>query len=139
MRFTLTLLTFAVFAAAWAHGDAFDQPPGTKSTNLKRDIKTMWATERLKDSKAFASTDAAIAAADRVFSSVILVGKTRDEISALLGDPRRSNNSQYNFPFWPAPDGAMVYRFDCGSYGWQFNILFDRHAQAKKIERKWIH
>ena len=121
-----------------AEDTASDQPPGTKSANLTRDIKAMWATTRLHD-EAFASTGTAIAAADRVFNTVSLVGKTREEVVALLGDPHTSNNSQYNFPFWPAPKGAMVYRFDCGAYGWQFNILFDRHAKVKSVERKWIH
>lgn len=122
-----------------AESGATDQPLGTKSVDLKRDMKAMWATERLPGSKAFASTDAAIAAAARVFNSVSLNGKTRDAVSALLGDPRHSSNSQYNFPFWPAPKDSMVYRFDCGNYGWQFNILFDRHAKVKRVEREWIH
>lgn len=127
------------FAVSAAEISAFDQPRDTKSADLKRDIKRMWATMRLPDSPASASTDAAIAAAERVFNTVSLVGKTREEVAALLGDPRRSNNSQYNFPFWDAPKGAMVYRFDCGQYGWQFNVVFDRHAKLKSVERQWIH
>jgi hypothetical protein len=138
--FSLTSLVLAAICAVGVAEDGpMERPTGIKSKNLKRDIKLMWETQRLHDSKAFASTDAAINAADRVFNTVSLVGKTRDEVSALLGDPRHSNNSQYNFPFWPAPKDAMVYRFDCGNYGWQFNVIFDRRAKTKKVERKWIH
>lgn len=118
---------------------AVEQPKGTKSKDLNEDIKKMWATKRLGKLETFASTDSAIAAADRVFNTAILVGKTREDIIDLLGDPRTSNNSQYNFSFWPAPKTALVYRFDCGSYGWQFNIIFDRQAKVKKVDRQWIH
>ena len=142
MKRTLLALAVAVFAVTSTtlaiELSATHQPAGTKSADLKHDIKEMWRTKRGNDST-FVSSDTAIAAADRVFNTVSLVGKTREEVSALLGDPRHSNNSQYNFPFWPAPKGAMVYRFDCGSYGWQFNILFDHHAKVKNVERKWIH
>ncbi len=135
----VVILRVAVSANVFAGRNAPEQLVGTKSTDLKHDIKAMWATKRLKDSNAFASTDAAIAAADRVFNTLSLVGKTRDEVIALLGDPRHSNNSQYNFPFWPVPKNAMVYRFDCGHYGWQFNVRLDSRAKVKKVEREKIH
>jgi hypothetical protein len=118
---------------------AASQPDGTKSTDLQLDLKLMWETQPLRNSGRFASTDPAIAAADRVFNTISLTGKTREEVIALLGDPRQSNNSQYNFPFWPVAREAMVYRFGCGNYGWQFNVFFDVAAKVKEVERQWIH
>ena len=64
---------------------------------------------------------------------------TREEVISVLGDPRTSNDSIYNFPFWPAPKGAMVYRFDTGAYGWQFDLLFDEQGKVNEVQRSWIH
>ena len=111
----------------------------TESSDVDRDIKLMWSTKRLPDSHGFASTDEAIEAAERIFNTVSLIGITRDEVTALLGDPHHSNESQYKFPFWAAPKDAMFYRFDSGSYGWQFNVLFGRNGKVRKVERKWIY
>ena len=72
--------------------------------------------------------------AKRVFDSVDLIGMTRDQIIALLGDPRTSNDSIYNFPFYEAPPGTLVYRFDTGAYGWQFNIHFDETGLATQVD-----
>jgi len=117
-----------------------------KSTDVPRDLKLMWETQPLQGTpdpthgpNPHASTDKAIEAASRVFNTVKLVGKSREEVVALLGDPKSSNNSVYNFPFWPIRRGALVYRFDCGSYGWQFNVLFDGSGKAKEVQRAWIH
>jgi len=122
-----------------------DYNPAAKSLNLGRDINLMWQTKRLRSSgdpthgpNPHASTNRAINAASRVFNTVSLQGKTRDEVVALLGDPKASNNSIYNFPFWPAPQGAMVYRFDSGAYGWQFNITFE-DDKVVNVKREWIH
>ncbi len=114
--------------------------------DVQRDLKLMWETQPLQGnpdpthgSNPRASTDKAIRAASRVFNTVELVGKAQEEVVTLLGDPKSSNDSIYNFPFWPAPRGAQVYRFDCGSYGWQFNVLFDGNGKVKEIQRAWIH
>lgn len=99
----------------------------------------MWETGPLAGGKEMASTPRAIWAASRVFNSVVLTGKTRKQVIAELGDPKTSNNSKYNFPFWPVPKGTMAYRFDNGAYGWQFNVLFDKQDKVSRVERKWIH
>ncbi len=129
----------------------WDEPhPGrhaaATSTDLPRDLKLMWETQRLRGNAGpnagpnpRASTDRAINAASRVFHTVGLAGKTRGEVVALLGDPKQSSDSVYNFPFWPAPPGALVYRFDSGAYGWQFNVLFGADGRVAGIERHWIH
>src|SRR5437879_3839468 len=103
------------------------------STDLKRDLKLMWETRRLRGTpdpshgpNPRGSTPRAIEAAGRVFNTVELVGMTQAEVIALLGDPWNSSDSIYNnCPFWPPEEPALVYRFDSGAYGWQFDVLFD--------------
>jgi hypothetical protein len=117
-----------------------------KSSDLSGDIKLMWETRRLGGTpdpthgpNPRSSTDRAINAASRVFNTVELVGKTREEVVALLGDPKSSSDSIYNFAFWPDPKGALVYRFDSGAYGWQFNVAFGEDGKVREVERHWIH
>jgi hypothetical protein len=121
-------------------------PADGQSQNLPADLKLMWETEPLSGTpdpthgpNPRASTDRAINAASRVFNTVELAGKRKDEVVALLGDPKTSSDSIYNFPFWPAPRGALVYRFDCGAYGWQFNVVFGLRGRVTEVERQWIH
>lgn len=120
--------------------------PAARSGDVERDVKIMWETQPLKvnagssaGANPQASTDRAINAASRVFNIVVLVGKTRDEVMQLLGDPRGSSKSAYNFPFGPAPTGALVYRFDSGAYGWQFNVIFEADDKVSAVDRHWIH
>jgi hypothetical protein len=119
---------------------------GQQSENLPGDLKLMWKTKRLGSTHDLthgqnprSSTDRAINAASRVFNTVELVGKTRDEVVTLLGDPKSSSDSIYNFPFWPAPKGSLVYRFDSGAYGWQFNAVLGEEGRVSEVERHWIH
>lgn len=123
-----------------------DVDDSEKSSNLAADLRLMWETRKLGGShdpthgpNPRSSTDRAINAASRVFNTVELVGKTREEVISLLGDPKSSSDSIYNFPFWPAPKSALVYRFDSGAYGWQFNVLFDDEGKVREVERQWIH
>src|SRR5262249_24060869 len=83
-----------------------------------------------------ASTPDAVKAASRVFSTVDLIGLTREEVVARIGDPSTSSDSIYNFPFrHRPPHGGMVYRFDTGSYGWQFNLHIDEKGRVSRVER----
>jgi hypothetical protein len=116
------------------------------SVDLAADLKLMWQTQPLRSTpdpshgkNPKGSTPEAIDAASRVFKTVKLLGLTREEVVAKIGDPRTSNDSIYNFPFWPVSRGAMVYRFDTGSYGWQFNLYFDAQGKVRKVQRLWIH
>jgi hypothetical protein len=103
------------------------------------DIRRMWETEPLRSRpRELASTERAVNAADRVFSTVELRGKSREQVIALLGDPKHSSRSTYNFPFYPAPANALVYRFDTGAGGWQFNVQFDRAGKVWKVDRYGI-
>jgi hypothetical protein len=94
----------------------------------------MWETTKLASGNGRASTHRAQAAAKRYFESTNLIGKTRSEIVQLIGDPVTSNDSMYNFPFYPVAQGVMVYRFDTGCYGWQFNIHFEPSGKAIRVE-----
>src|SRR5262245_49643655 len=65
---------------------------GEKSSDLPGDTKLMWETRQLGGTpdpthgpNPRSSTDRAINAASRVFNTVELVGKTREEVIALLG------------------------------------------------------
>ncbi|HET6407337.1 MAG TPA: hypothetical protein VFG14_05605 [Chthoniobacteraceae bacterium] len=99
----------------------------------------MWQTEPLSGRPGeLASTPHAVDAAERVFFTVKLRGMTRHAVIRLLGDPQHSNRSTYNFPFYPAPKDSMVYRFDTGAGGFQFNILFDRQDRVRKVQRYGI-
>ncbi len=105
------------------------------SSDLAADVGAMWAV----DGKG-GSPPEAIPVASRVFNSVELVGRTRDEVVGLLGDSQtRRPGGRYNFPFWPAGDGDLVYRFDTGNYGWQFNVRFGGNGRCSAVERQWIH
>lgn len=149
----VALLSLVVGPYVWWYGisPVFEPHPGRgdpamRSTNLRRDLKLMWETRWLgwtgdptHGPNSRASTDRAINAGSRVFNTVELVGMTREEVTALLGDPKHSSTSIYNFPFWPAPEGSLVYRFDSGAYGWQFNLLFDAEGRVAEVQRRWIH
>jgi hypothetical protein len=60
------------------------------------------------------------------------------EVLALLGDPQKSSDSIYNFPFYPTPKDRLVYRFDTGYGGWQFDFSFDRHNRVTKLTPRGI-
>ena len=98
----------------------------------------MWETRRLESGRGAASTHEAQETAERVFAGVDLVGKTREEIYQVVGNPKSSNDSIYNFPFYPVQRGVLVYRFDTGSYGWQFNVMFDADGRVKAVEKLGI-
>jgi len=133
--------------AGWVepHPGRYDH--GARSTDLAADLKLMWETQPLKGApdpshgpNPRASTDRAINAASRVFNTVELLGKTAEDVVALLGDPKVLSDSIYNFPFWPPPKGkSLVYRFDSGAYGWQFNLVLDEDGRVREVERHWIH
>ena len=140
------VLLWRGFVVNWIEPHPGHVGDGDKSSDLAADIRLMWETQKLGGTpdpthgpNPRASTDRAINAASRVFNSVELVGKTREEVVGQLGDPKASSDSIYNFPFWPAPKGSLVYRFDCGAYGWQFNVLLGAEGRVWEVERNWIH
>ncbi len=133
------------FFFQWVEPHPGEVDPGEKSADLLGDLKLMWETRRLvgtpdptQGPNPWCSTDRAINAASRAFNTVKLVGKTGDQVVSMLGDPKPSNDSIYNFPFFSAPKGALVYRFDSGSYGWQFNVLLGADGRVRAVRRLWI-
>jgi hypothetical protein len=129
----------------WVEPRPGDVDPGEKSADLPGDLKLMWETHRLGGTpdptngpNPRCSTDRAINAASRVFNTVKLVGDTRDQVVALLGDPKSSSDSIYNFPFHSVAKGTLVYRFDSGAYGWQFNVIFGDDGRVREVRRLGI-
>jgi hypothetical protein len=126
--------------------DAETELGAERSTDLASDLALMKETQRLKGESdptqgpnPRCSTERAIDAASRVFNTIEIIGKSRADVVAVLGDPKSQNDSIYNFPFWPAPRGSLVYRFDDGARGWQFNVVFDKDGRVVEIQRNWIH
>lgn len=135
-------------AVGWLEPRPGEYDDAAQSSDLAADLKLMWETQPLRGTpdpthgpNPRGSTDRAINAASRVFNTVELIGKTPEEVVALLGDPKASSNSIYNFPFWPPPPKGrgLVYRFDSGAYGWQFNLVFGNDGRVLEVERHWIH
>ncbi|MEO2090762.1 MAG: hypothetical protein ABGY75_14855 [Gemmataceae bacterium] len=79
----------------------------------------------------------AINSASRVFNAVRLEGMTLEEVRSALG-VRPRPLFKYDFSFFPIEPGVAVYRFDCGNFGWQFNLRFDDQKRVASVERKWI-
>jgi hypothetical protein len=102
--------------------------PDEPSTDLAADLKLMWQTVDRR------STPDAIYAAQRVFATVDLIGLARDDVIGQLGDPRTSSDSRYNFPFYPAGRGDLVYCFSNGAWGCQYNILFGWDGKVRRVQ-----
>jgi hypothetical protein len=148
----LFVIATAVVAGLWFWRDAIFGEPHSgrivadeKSTDVADDLKLMWETRPLTNPDAThgpnprCSTHRAINAASRVFNTVALVGETKEKVIELLGDPKSSSDSTYNFPFYPpASRESLVYRFDTGAYGWQFEVVFDDNGLVKNVERHGI-
>src|SRR5262249_24629218 len=99
-----------------------------KSEDLQADVNLMWSI-----GAGGKSPQVAIHAGSRVFNTVELVGMHRDQIIRLIGDFSRRPGGYYNFPFWPADRGDLVYRFDNGFYGWQFNVKLNRNGVCERV------
>jgi hypothetical protein len=131
----LTLTVVVGIAAAWscfyprmADESDYGKRPITRSAILETDLKLMWETSDR------ASTTEAIQAAERVFATVELIGLSRNKVVELLGNPRTSSDSRYNFPFYPTSCRDLVYRFDSGNYGCQYNVVFGWSGKVKRVQ-----
>jgi hypothetical protein len=97
---------------------AVDPPKLTDS--MKADIKLM--QERVPSPEREGATVAplkAVAAANRVFSTLPLVGLTKDQVVSLIGEPRETTAPTATTP------GKMLYVFDTGPAGRQFMVALD--------------
>jgi hypothetical protein len=106
--------------------------PKERSADLNADIKRMWETAE------GVSTLESISAARRVFATVDLVGLSRSQIVSIIGDPTSERTNKYYFPFYPSDHNDLVYRFDNGLFGCQYNIVFDWHGRARKVQYRTI-
>lgn len=137
-QLTFPMIIVIILAGAAIGWFAADRMPG----QTPPDIALMWETKSLdKNSSSssgtpsFASTDRAIEAAARVFSRSELIGMTKHEVIDYLGDPGVKSDSIYNFPFYPPTSGdVLVYRFDNGAWGTQYNIVFDSTGHVVLID-----
>lgn len=109
-----------------------------KSSDLKADIERMWSAIIKTKEGDFYSAES-ILAAIRVFNTVKLKNKTKEEVFEILGNPKINNKTFYRAPFLDLPPNDLYYRFDTGMWGMQFNILFNENGRVNGVEKKWIH
>ena len=79
------------------------------------------------------ASERAIAAAQRVFATLPLIGMTRQEIIAVLGEPSKSMA-----PSDSPGRGQLTYRFDNGYGGWEYVLTLDVHPRVTKVTRNGI-
>jgi hypothetical protein len=75
-----------------------------------------------------ASSAKAIGSANRLFSKISFLHKTRDEVLAILGDP--ATISDYGIKAKPGKDEDLIYWFDTGYGGTRYTIKF-------RADRAW--
>ena len=80
-----------------------------------------------KDTKA--SSGEACQAADRIFSRISFLNRTRDEVLELLGDP--ASISDYNQPAGTDPTSPLEYVFDTGLGGTKYTIRFGQSDRVR--------
>jgi hypothetical protein len=83
-----------------------------------------------KDTKA--SSSEACLAAQRIFSRVAFLFRTRDEVLRLLGDP--ATISDYGEPAGKDPASPLVYVFDAGEGGLQYTLEFDKQGTVVRVQ-----
>ena len=140
------ILFWQWFVVYWIEPHPGQVSDRDKSSDLSGDLRRMWETQNLggtpdptQGPNPRCSTDRAINAASRAFNTVELIGKTRQEVVTLLGDPKSCNDSIYNFPFWPAARDRWCTGSKAGAYGWQFNVVPGADGRIQAVERHWIH
>ena len=68
----------------------------------------------------------AVAAVGRVFRNVDFVGKTKQEVFAILGEPKD------DFARDEGAEGAIVYRYDTGGSGMEYKLVFG-HGRVHSV------
>jgi hypothetical protein len=113
-------------------------PPERSPSSLEADIRIMWRVVPFPGKNLVVSPVSAIHAADRVFSTIIFAGMTRDQVAQKLHTDLRSPAYPFKAPFWPVPEGADVFRFDAGGFGLQFTLLYGGNGMFKGLNRQVI-
>lgn len=88
----------------------------------ERDRVLIRSTYRMSAPMVNASSGEAVQAAQRIFKNVRLVGLSRAQVLAILGDPKTI--SGYGVAADTAADSPLTYRFDSGFGGWEYVIRF---------------
>lgn len=146
IAFVTFLVGFFFAGLSWSHppppmDQRFDEANDSEvrpSLDLDRDRQKMWRIVPI-DSGLKVSPVSAINAASRVFATINFEGRSTNEIRELIGFSSSNPKSSYTHPFFPIEAGTTVYRFDCGYYGWQFNLKYDSNGVVTCVERLWIH
>ena len=109
------------------------------SDNLARDKLIMWNTVPNRNGTFNVAPVSSINASRRVFESLKtkLIGKNRDEVRELIGYKNRPRYGYHDAFFGGARHG-YVYRFDCGNFGWQYNLYLDDDRIVTDVEYLWI-
>ena len=100
----------------------------------------MWNTATNKNGTFHVAPVSAINASRRVFESLRpqLIGKNREEVRELIGFTDRTEYG-YHGAFFGVDRHAYVYRFDCGNFGWQYNLYLNDDRIVTDVEYLWIH
>jgi hypothetical protein len=102
----------------------------------ERDRVLIRSTYRLSAPVLNASSGEAIQAAHRIFKNVRLVGLSRAQVLAILGDPKTI--SGYGVAADAAADSPLTYRFDSGFGGWEYVIRFAKGV-VTQIDQKGLN
>ncbi|MEO6846571.1 MAG: hypothetical protein ABI443_04190 [Chthoniobacterales bacterium] len=131
------ILSFLLCTPIFVFGSDAKAIPLTSAT--AGDIKQMWETVPMaSDPTKKVSSAPAVAAAHRVFMAIPLTGMSREDVISLLGDPVTSSDSNFNVPFYRPPKKGMVYRFDTGTGGWQFDLILDKKNHVTNVITRGI-
>jgi hypothetical protein len=106
-----------------------------RSTDLSADLKKMWRV--VPDSQFGVAPVSAINAASRVFETVDLRGMTLGDVRSALRFQER-NGYGYNFSFSGPKPSKLVFRFDCGAFGWEFELILDAQGRVQSVTRMGI-
>ena len=112
-------------------GNVTDQP----YSGFKQDRADIRDTYLFEKQNIRASSGKAAAAAERIFSRISFIGKSKEQVLRLLGDPETI--SDYGIKQGQGGDDPLVYRFDSGFGGNQWTILF-QNGVVTKVENEGL-
>ena len=125
----LALLLACQFLPAYA-----EEAPNSETAAA---IKKMWEVKASDDGFDVSTTEA-IRSAEQVFASCKLEGLTKAEIDSLLSVSSRSAKYGYRAPFYPPTKDSVVFRFDNGNFGVQYDVVFDPSGKCSKVVKRGI-
>ena len=95
----------------------------------ERDRVLIRSTYRLPAPVINASSGEAHLAAQRIFKNIRFVGVSREQVLAMLGDPKTI--SDYGIAADANADSPLIYRFDSGFGGMDYIVRFKNGVVAK--------